>query len=99
MTRAVRVLRRAQQDIQQLYDYVVRDAPLRADSFIDGLLDAIDSLDELAERGSTPRDPVLRQRGFRYLVHRSYLIFYKITPKHVRIYRVLHGHRAYRDIL
>lgn len=99
MKRSVRVLKRAQRDLEHVYDYVAREAPMRADAFIDGLLDTIESLEQFADRGSTPRDPALRDRGYRYLVHRQYLIFYKILRKQVRVHRVLHGKRAYRDIL
>lgn len=97
--RTVRVLRRAERDLQQIYDFVAREAPERSERFIDGLLDAIASLDELAERGATPRDPNLRLQGYRFLVYRDYLVFYKVLPRQVRIYRVLHGHRAYRGLL
>ncbi len=93
------MLRRAQRDLQQIYDYLATEAPLHADSFIDGLLDAIESLDELSERGAAPRDSVLRQRGYRYLEHRDYLIFYRVLQRQVRVYRVVHGRRAYRHLL
>ena len=99
MTRAVRVLRRAQRDLQQVYDLVAREAPLRADRFIDELLAAVESLQELADRGATPRDPTLRDQGYRFLVHGRYLVFYKVLPRQVRVYRVLDGRRAYRGLL
>ena len=99
MTRAVRVLRRAERDLQEIYDFVSREAPLRAGPFIDVLLDAIDSLAETADRGPVPRDEVLRERGFRFLVHRPYLVFHKVQRRQVRVYRVLHGKRAYRSLL
>lgn len=100
MTRAVRVLRRAQGDVQRIHALVAREAPLRADSFIDGLLDAIQSLGADAERGARPRDATLRQRGYRYPVYRRrYLIVFKVVGKQVQVHRVLHGKRAYRDIL
>lgn len=99
MTRTVRVLRRAEEDLRQVYAAVCREAPLRADRFIDGLIAAVESLDELAERGAAPRDPTLRRQGYRFLVHDPYLIFYKVLPRTVRVYRVLHGHRAYRGLL
>ncbi len=99
MKRAVRVLRRAQRDLQQIYEYVAREAPLRSDSFIDGLVDAIESLDELSERGASPRDSLLRQRGYRHLEHREYLIFYKVLQRQVRVYRIVHAKRAYRHLL
>lgn len=99
MKRSVRVLRRAQRDLQEIYDYVATEAPFRADAFIDGLLDAVESLGKLSERGATPRDPVLSQRGYRYLRHHEYLVFYKVLPRQVRVYRVVRGKRAYRHLL
>jgi len=99
MTRSVRVLRRAQRDLQEIYDLIVREAPLRADPFIDGLLDAIDSLSTMAERGTAPRDEILRQQGYRFLVHGPYLVFYKVLKRQVRVYRVVRGSRAYRSLL
>src|SRR5882724_3057283 len=99
MMRSVRVLRRAQRDLQEIYDLVVREAPRRADPFIDGLLDAIDSLTTMSERGAIPRDEVLRQQGYRFLVHGPYLVFYKVLRRQVRVCRVLRGSRAYRSLL
>jgi plasmid stabilization system protein ParE len=99
VSRTVRALRRAQADLQQIYNYAVRDTPRRADPLIESLLDAIESLATHAERGSRPRDQTLRKKGYRYLVHGHHLIFYKILPKHVQVHRVLHGKRAYRRLL
>lgn len=99
MKRSVKVLRRAQRDLQELYDLVAREAPLRADGFIDGLLAALESLAEMPERGAVPRDAVLARQGFRFLTHGRYLIFYKVLLRHVRVYRILHGQRAYRGLL
>jgi plasmid stabilization system protein ParE len=99
MTRSVRVLRRAQRDLQQIYDFVVREAPRNADAFIDGLLAAIESLSTMSERGATPRDETLKRQGYRFLVHGHFLVFYKVIRRQVRIYRVLRGSRAYRGLL
>lgn len=99
MTRTVRILRRAEEDLRQVHASVRREVPLRADPFINALIAAIESLDELAERGARPRDPTLRRQGYRFLVHGAYLIFYKVLPRTVRVYRVLHGQRAYRGLL
>jgi plasmid stabilization system protein ParE len=99
VNRAVRVLRKAQRDLQEIRDYVLREAPARVDAFTEGLLDAMESLGESAERGPRPRDDRLRRQGFRFLVHGGYLIFYKVLRRQVRVYRVLHGKRAYRGLL
>ena len=99
MSRSVRVLSRAQRDLQQIYDYVLREAPGRAGPFIDKLLVAIESLRSMADRGAMPRDATLRDQGYRFLVNGSYLIFYKVLSHQVRIYRVLRASRAYRSLL
>jgi plasmid stabilization system protein ParE len=99
MIRSVRVLRPAQRDLQQIYDFLVREAPRRADSFTDELLDAIDSLSTMADRGAMPRDDTLKAQGYRFLVHDPYLVFYKVLRRQVRVYRVLRGSRAYRRLL
>jgi toxin ParE1/3/4 len=93
----VRVLRRAERDLQTIYAYLAREAPGHADRLVDEMLDAIDTLSSFPERGSSPRDPVLRTQGF--LVHRPYLIFYKSTKRLVRVYRVIHHKRAYQHLL
>jgi plasmid stabilization system protein ParE len=99
MTRNVRILRRAQRDLQQIYDLVARELPVRAESFIDGLFDLIESLETLSERGARPRDPALARQGYRFVVYRQYLVFYKVFKRQVRVYRVLRGTRAYRSLL
>ncbi len=99
MNRSVRVLRRAERDLQLIYDFLLTEATASADRVIDELLEAIDSLATYSARGALPRDPFLRRQGYHFLVRGSYLIFYKATRRTVRIYRVLHGKRAYRELL
>lgn len=63
------------------------------------MLGAIESLATMADRGARPRDDTLRDKGFRFLVRGDYLVFYKVVRTQVRVYRVLHGKRAYRGLL
>ena len=46
-----------------------------------------------------PRDQRLRDLGYRGLIQREHLVFYKVLPRQVRVYRVLHGRRRYADLL
>ncbi len=99
MKRAVRVLRRAQLDLLEIQAYVLHDSPGAAGRLIDALVAALGRLGRFPSRGARPRDDRLRRAGYRYVVHGEYLIFYKALRSSVRVYRVLHGRRIYRDLL
>jgi toxin ParE1/3/4 len=99
MKRSVRVLRRAQNDLIEILNYVRRDRPNGADRLISKLFDAIESLEQLADRGMVPRDERLRSLGYRVLIEGEYLVFYKVLRTQVRIYRVVHGRRRYRHLV
>ncbi|TMA99292.1 MAG: hypothetical protein E6J70_13185 [Deltaproteobacteria bacterium] len=86
MKRPVRVLRRAQLDLLEIQAYLLRDDPA-------------ERLATFSSRGARPRDERLRKAGYRYVVRGQYLIFYKVLRSYVRVYRVLHGRRMYRDLL
>lgn len=93
------MLGRAARDLQQIHDFLGREAPTRADRLIDALLDAIESLATMSDRGAVPRDPTIAGHGYRFLVCGRHLVFYKVLPRQVRVYRVLHGSRRYRGLL
>jgi len=97
--KTVRILRRAQTDLEEIKRYIERDSPRRAEKFVSKLLDRIESLSTLPNAGILPRDETLRARGFLILIERQYLVFYKVLSKQVRVYRVLHGRRRYQHLL
>jgi toxin ParE1/3/4 len=96
---AVRVLRRAQRDLIEIQTYVWRDNPAAAERLVEGLLQQIERLGDLPSRGALPKDLRLRTAGYRHIARGEYLIFYKVLPTAVRVYRVLHGRRRYRHVL
>lgn len=95
----VRVLKRAERDLVELRSYLGREAPESAGRVVGELLDVIESLARSPERGARPRDERLRGRGFRFLVRQPSLIFFKVSGRHVWVYRVLHGRRAWSRLL
>ena len=99
MRRSVRILRRAQSDLEEIHRYIERDRPDAAAGLIDRLFDGIEALGRLPKRGSLPRDDRLRSLGFRVLVIGDHLVFYKIIRTHVRVYRVIHGRRSYAQLI
>ena len=99
LIRRVRVLRRGQADLEAIERYVAVDSPAAAARLVDRLLEAIESLSELAERAVTPKDARLASLGFRCLSRRPYLIFFRLHRAEVRVHRILHGRRAYQHLL
>ncbi len=99
MRHKLRILRRAQEDILEILRYVSRDAPDEAQAFTSRLLAAVESLEASPRRGRAPRNARLAALGFRVLLFKQYLVFYKVARTVVRVYRVLHGKRRYQDIL
>lgn len=95
----VRLLRRAQGDLIELQQYFSRESPAAADRIVEGLLTAIESLAAHPLKGAVPMDERLAALGFRFLVKRRYIVFYKATRTRVTVYRVLHARREYRTPL
>ena len=99
MIRAVRVLQRALRDLEEIRSYVERDRPEAAGQLVGRLLDRMESLGRHPNAGVRPRDDRLRKLDYLFLVEDSYLVFYKVDRRVVRIYRVLHGKRRYETVL
>lgn len=99
----VRVLPRAEKDLEEIQIYLAQDSPFPSDQVasatINRLLDRIESLERLPRRGARPRDERLRRNGYRFLVEHPYLIFYKVRKSQVWVHRILRGERAYERIL
>lgn len=89
--------RNAERQLEEIGDWIARDNPERARSFVAELIRTCKSIGRAPR--SYPfvdrrRDPKLRRR-----VHGSYLIFFDIGPGEVEILHVLHGARDYAHIV
>ncbi|NNU38592.1 type II toxin-antitoxin system RelE/ParE family toxin [Rhizobium sophorae] len=83
----------AESDLEQIADYIARDNPRRALSFVRELRskceDLVDSPDGFA---LVPR---YEPHGIRRRIHGNYLIFYRVENAKVVIVHVLHGATDY----
>ena len=85
----------AERDLEEIGDYIARDAPLRAISFIREVRE------RCARIASAPLAAPLRPElgeGVRMVVFRNYLIFYRAESDCLRIERILHGARDVQDL-
>lgn len=93
----VRLSSEARNDLIAIGDFIARDRPLRASTFVTELAKAC------AELSSTPLAyPIVRRydaRGIRRRVYGNYQIFYRVIGEQVFVIRVLHGARNYDTLL
>jgi plasmid stabilization system protein ParE len=71
------LLRRARSDLRSIRDYILRDNPIRAVSFVDELLDRCQLLADNPLMGRARPELQRRLRSFPY---GDYLIFYRPSP-------------------
>ena len=81
---------RAALDLEEIGDYIERDNPSRAVSFVTEIRQVCK---KIARRplAFPARDELAA--GIRMAVHGNYLILFRISGKNVRVERVLHGAR------
>jgi plasmid stabilization system protein ParE len=86
----------AESDLEEIGDYIARDNPHRAVSFIR----------EIRERcltiATAPNAAPLREKilgGVRMVPHGGYLIFYRALNSEIRIERILHGARDIQQLM
>ena len=86
----LRLSPRAEADLEEIGDFIARDNPSRAATFVDQLRTAIDRIAQNPE-AYVARDNLMP--GIRMAVHRQYLILFRILPAEIRVERILHGAR------
>ena len=89
----------AQNDIEEIFDYILKDNPSVAEKFVDKIDQAVSNLKFFPEVGSIPKELRLQRLGYRTLVVGNYLIFYVVKEKVVEIRRIIHGSRKYAFLL
>jgi toxin ParE1/3/4 len=77
-------------DLQEIGDYIARDNPQRAASFVAELLA---HTQRVAERPEAYPARLEFTPGLRSCVHQRYVIFFTTSPGQVRIQRIIHGSR------
>ncbi len=87
----------AENDLEQIADYIASDNPRRALTFIRDLRSKCEDL--IDSPNGFPLVPRYEHHGVRRRVHGNYLIFYRVEKAKVIIIHVLHGATNYGAIL
>ena len=95
----VRYLSTAKRDLVGIFEYIAKDNPPAASSFLNEMDRSISNLAQNPRLGVVPEDERLRKLGYRVLIIRKYLVFYVIKKDSIQIRRVLHGARQFGFLL
>ena len=99
----IQMTARAKEDLRSIALYIFEQSKDKniAAQFVQALQEECNLLRQFPESGSIPRDRVLMSMGYRYLVHKDYLIFYlyKKEENTAYIMAVFNGKRDYVKVL
>jgi len=68
----------AERDLTDIFDYLYKDNPSAAASFLNTIDDTITKLADFPEMGKFPNDSSLKNLGYRMLIIEEYIVFYVI---------------------
>lgn len=91
----------AEQDLESIYDYIAEfDCKANADDVLDRLLEVVESLTALPERGNYPRElAALGIRDYRQTAFKPYRVIYRVVGQKVYIYVIADGRRDMQTLL
>ena len=84
----------AEEDLDSAAEYIHKDSPVYAASFVDRALSAGRSLDKFAERGRIV--PELNEDNIREIFVYSYRLIYRIEDNQISVLALIHGHRDFQ---
>jgi toxin ParE1/3/4 len=85
----VEITSAAEADLEGVADYIARDNPMRAVSFVRELYERCLDIADMPE--AWPVVPRYEHHGIRRLVHGRYMIFYRVSADYTTILHVLNG--------
>ena len=89
----------AEEDLNEIVDYLLEHSINAANKFIDELDALEESLSMFPELGTLSGDRKLRSKGYRMTIIGDYLLFYTIRHERVYVMRIVHGKRNYLPLL
>ncbi len=87
----------AKADLIEIGEFIRAHNQKRAASFVAELLNRCEALGDMPR--AFPLIPRYEQHGVRRVVHRDYLIFYRINGERVEVLHILNGARDYESLL
>ncbi|MFN5152515.1 MAG: type II toxin-antitoxin system RelE/ParE family toxin [Burkholderiales bacterium] len=91
----------AEQDLEAIYDYICEfNGVASANYVLDALMDVVENLSRLPERGSYPKELVsLGIKEYRQTFFKPYRVIYRVADNKVIIYLIVDGRRDMQAVL
>ena len=89
----LRLLSVAEQDFLDIIEFLAAESPPAARTVMDQIESGLQRLRDYPFLGKVTGDTKLARMGYRVLVVKEYLMFYKVRGKTVLVYRIIHGAR------
>ena len=91
----------AEQDLEAIHDYISEfDCVANANHVLDQLMEVVESLSRLPERGSYPKELVgLGIKEYRQTLFKPYRVIYRVIGSQVIIYLIADGRRDMQSVL
>ena len=82
-------------DLEEIVIYIARDNKTAALRMHDEIIKKANDLSVFQKRGRLVPDKKMREAGYRMLIIKPYIAFYRVIDQNVYIYRVVHGATNY----
>ena len=97
---AIRILPPAQHELEEIaLLHKTLSGPESARRITDGLYAAMERLTRFPLSAPLIRDVELRRLGYRYVIVKNYLLFYRLIGDTVYVYHIVHGKTDYPVLL
>ena len=91
----VRFLQEAFEDLEEIILYIAQESEDAALRIHDRIISKANDLSVFPKRGRSVPDEKMRKAGYRMLLVKPYIVFYRVIERSVFIYRVIHGASNY----
>lgn len=103
MSYTVRLTDTAKQDLREIAFWIAQqsnDIEI-AKHFVGELRNVCKKLDTFPNAGGIPKDRVIRSAGYRFTVHKEYLIFYLVdeTERQVNVMAIFNAKKDYMRVM
>jgi addiction module RelE/StbE family toxin len=95
----IRYLPIAEDDLNEIVDFLLEYSIDAANAFIDELEKLEERLSMFPESAAPVRDKKLQSRGYRVAVIGDYLLIYTLRDKCIFVMRIMHSKRNYLSLL